>query len=159
MTVRNCLTAANANWTCQNYMLDAGDNFYPCGADSLESGLNRFQSDWAAIYQTPNTPNIAGLKWYHVVGNHDYGFNTSVDLQLQYAELDDRWAALFAAVLACGCLLCSDVCLFMQKNVDIKQSTSWHRAGLCAQRGAQIFVVYSSISIMIYTCKQCRSSN
>ncbi|KAK9807246.1 hypothetical protein WJX73_002125 [Symbiochloris irregularis] len=75
---------------CQ-FVLGMGDNFYPCGADSLESGLNRFTSDWQNVYHTQAVPNIANLKWYQILGNHDYGFNTSVDTQLGYADLDNRW--------------------------------------------------------------------
>jgi hypothetical protein len=37
------------------------------GAESF----SRFKTDWADIYQSRQTPNLRGLKWYNVIGNHD----------------------------------------------------------------------------------------
>jgi UDP-2,3-diacylglucosamine pyrophosphatase LpxH len=75
---------------CQ-FIVGMGDNFYPCGADAFESGLNRFASDWQDVYQTTASPYISNLTWYNIVGNHDYGFNSSVDLQLEYAKTNSKW--------------------------------------------------------------------
>ena len=68
-----------------------GDNFYPCGADSQDSGLDRFQTDWNDVYHLEEVPNIAGLTWYQTLGNHDYVFQNSVGRQVNYSATDDRY--------------------------------------------------------------------
>ncbi|KAK9919104.1 hypothetical protein WJX75_009438 [Coccomyxa subellipsoidea] len=52
---------------------------------------NRFQQDWAQIYQTPKTPNLQGLTWYNVFGNHDIVINGSVEAQIAYTSTNPKW--------------------------------------------------------------------
>lgn len=71
-------------------VLGMGDNFYPCGADDPDTtNLNRFQSDWQNVYLT--RPNLKNLKWYQIVGNHDYGFQGSVARQVNFSKKSKQW--------------------------------------------------------------------
>lgn len=49
------------------------------------------QTDWASIYQTPSTPAIQSLPWFHVIGNHDIPTPGGVDAQIAYSAMNKNW--------------------------------------------------------------------
>jgi tartrate-resistant acid phosphatase type 5 len=56
------------------FVLNTGDNFYYCGIVNLSDPL--ITDDYINIYGQINIP------WYNSLGNHDYGFNPEIQLQL-----------------------------------------------------------------------------
>lgn len=67
---------------------------YQCGVDDAFNPVgfpSRLQTDWANIYQSPATPNIAGLPWMSVLGNHDIPTPGGVDAQIGYGAKSANW--------------------------------------------------------------------
>ncbi|KAK9918357.1 hypothetical protein WJX75_003475 [Coccomyxa subellipsoidea] len=71
-------------------VIGTGDNFYECGVHPADT-TNRFQLDWANIFQTSKTPNLQGLTWYQTFGNHDMVINGSVETQIAYTTTNPKW--------------------------------------------------------------------
>lgn len=71
--------------THQNqFVISAGDNFYPSGVVSENDPL--FHYSFENIY----TAHSLQCDWYPVLGNHDY--HTNVDAQVKYSQISRRWA-------------------------------------------------------------------
>jgi len=72
-----------------NFIISTGDNFYWCGIQNTSD----FQvaTDWL----NPYNDAALNLPWYTVLGNHEYGYNVSaqIDLGTKYNNwnLDDRY--------------------------------------------------------------------
>ena len=65
-------------------VLNVGDNFYYCGVKSVDDPL--FKTDYEDVFTAQSTM----VKWYGVLGNHDYGY--SPDAQISYKSPNsDRW--------------------------------------------------------------------
>lgn len=64
--VAGAMERACASGSC-DFVIGTGDSFYECGIDSPE----RWQRDWADVYQGAATPSLRRLKWFNVIGNHD----------------------------------------------------------------------------------------
>ena len=68
-------------------ILNTGDNFYYCGIQNTSDP--QIDTDYIALFG-----NI-GLPWYNTLGNHDYGFNPTAQLQLNETIpqwiMDDRY--------------------------------------------------------------------
>jgi hypothetical protein len=56
------------------FVINTGDNFYYCGIENLTDPL--ISSDFTDLFGKINIP------WYSSLGNHDYGFNPEIQLQL-----------------------------------------------------------------------------
>lgn len=69
------------------FILNSGDNFYYCGIQNLSDP--QINKDFTNIFSQINLP------WYNTLGNHDYGFEPTVQLQLNTIIknwiLDDRY--------------------------------------------------------------------
>lgn len=66
------------------FVVSTGDNFYNLGVSSVTD------SQWdTSFYNIYCDPPLLGLKWYPVLGNHDYG--GKVRAQVDRSERCDRW--------------------------------------------------------------------
>jgi len=69
------------------FVINSGDNFYYCGLENISDP--QITEDYIAIFGHIN------LTWYNTLGNHDYGFEPAVQLQLNTIinnwVLDDRY--------------------------------------------------------------------
>jgi predicted phosphohydrolase len=69
------------------FILNSGDNFYYCGIENISDP--QINKDFTDIFSQINIP------WYNSLGNHDYGFDPSAQLQLNTIInnwiLDDRY--------------------------------------------------------------------
>jgi tartrate-resistant acid phosphatase type 5 len=69
------------------FILNSGDNFYYCGIKDIQDP--QINQDFTSIF------NQINLTWYNSLGNHDYGFDPSAQLQLNTIinnwVLDDRY--------------------------------------------------------------------
>ena len=65
------------------FIVNTGDNFYWCGISNTSDF--QIKTDWVDPYKA--LPE--GLKWYSVLGNHEYGYN--VTAQLDLAAEYDTW--------------------------------------------------------------------
>lgn len=69
------------------FILNSGDNFYYCGIQNLSDP--QINNDFTDIFNEINLP------WFNILGNHDYGFEPSVQLRLNTIIknwiLDDRY--------------------------------------------------------------------
>jgi len=73
-------TAAEVN---ANFIIAAGDNFYPSGVISEQDPL--FKYSFEDVY----TAFSLQWDWYPVLGNHDYKSNP--DAQVAYSKISRRW--------------------------------------------------------------------
>ena len=68
-------------------VLNTGDNFYYCGIQNTSD--SQVNADYVELFG-----NI-GLPWYNALGNHDYGFNPTAQLELNQTIpqwiMDDRY--------------------------------------------------------------------
>jgi tartrate-resistant acid phosphatase type 5 len=65
------------------FVIATGDNFYPYGVASAQDYA------WISSFETIYTAQSLHVKWYPVLGNHDY--ITNPDAQVQYSKLSSRW--------------------------------------------------------------------
>lgn len=79
---KHCSAKMTFNLGCK-FILGSGDNFYPNGVSSSDD--QQFNSSFESIYGTLDT--LKHVKWYQIVGNHDYHRNPHA--QLQYKS--SRW--------------------------------------------------------------------
>jgi predicted MPP superfamily phosphohydrolase len=68
--------AATATTTKPNFILGTGDNFYWCGIQNTSDF--QIQVDWVEPY----SDSALKLDWYHILGNHEYGYNVSAQIEL-----------------------------------------------------------------------------
>jgi len=86
-----------------DYIINAGDNFYPGGyngqcsneAEALANAKQDITGQFT-VYHTGiyNGPGLDGKPWFSVLGNHDYGgmsFNAAWDSQIYRTWADDTW--------------------------------------------------------------------
>lgn len=66
-----------------DFIVSAGDNFYPRGVISEHDPL------WQSSYENIYTAFSLQWDWYPVLGNHDYGANP--DAQVAYSKISRRW--------------------------------------------------------------------
>ena len=72
---------ANGEKNYPSFLVNTGDNFYWCGiTDTEDSQIN---TDFVEPYAGLN------LDFYGVLGNHEYGYNVSA--QLEYATMNSKW--------------------------------------------------------------------
>lgn len=67
-----------------SFVIATGDNFYPYGVQSVQD----FQ--WISCFETIYTAQSLHVKWYPVLGNHDYASNP--DAQVEYSKISSRWS-------------------------------------------------------------------
>lgn len=95
IAVGNAMGAACEAAKCK-FVINTGDNFYQFGISTNTSVLDpQWNSSFNAVYSHPALQN---LKFYGVLGNHDYGrsnanYNHSILPQLEYTAYDpqQRW--------------------------------------------------------------------
>jgi tartrate-resistant acid phosphatase type 5 len=66
-----------------DFIVTAGDNFYPSGVTS------EYDSLWKYSYEDIYTDSSLQRDWYPVLGNHDYGLRP--DAQIAYSRINPRW--------------------------------------------------------------------
>lgn len=66
-----------------DFIISAGDNFYPSGVASEHDPL------WHYSYENIYTDFSLQWNWYPVLGNHDYGSNP--EAQVKYSAISRRW--------------------------------------------------------------------
>lgn len=65
------------------FVIATGDNFYPYGVSSAQD------YQWISSFETIYTAQSLHVKWYPVLGNHDYISNP--DAQVEYSKNSARW--------------------------------------------------------------------
>lgn len=69
------------------FVLNTGDNFYYCGIQDLND--YQVKTDFTSLFNNLNIP------WYNTLGNHDYGYNVSAQLDIPSINknwiMDDRY--------------------------------------------------------------------
>jgi len=73
-------TAADAS---ADFIIAAGDNFYPLGV------ISEYDPLWRYSFEDIYTAFSLQWDWYPVLGNHDYGSNP--DAQVAYSKISRRW--------------------------------------------------------------------
>jgi tartrate-resistant acid phosphatase type 5 len=66
-----------------SFVVATGDNFYPYGVASTQD------YHWISSFETIYTAQSLHVKWYPVLGNHDYASNP--DAQVAYTKISSRW--------------------------------------------------------------------
>lgn len=66
-----------------DFIIAAGDNFYPKGV------VSEFDPLWKYSFEDIYTDFSLQWDWYPVLGNHDYGANP--DAQIAYSRISRRW--------------------------------------------------------------------
>ena len=72
-----------ATKTMPKFILGTGDNFYWCGIQNTSD----FQVD--VDWTKPYTNSALDIDWYQILGNHEYGYNVSAQIDL--ANTLPRW--------------------------------------------------------------------
>lgn len=67
-----------------SFVIATGDNFYPSGVQSTQD------YQWISSFETIYTAQSLHVKWYPVLGNHDYG--TNPDAEVAYSKISSRWS-------------------------------------------------------------------
>lgn len=67
-----------------DFIIATGDNFYPYGVASTQD------YHWISSFETIYRAQSLHVRWYPVLGNHDYGSNP--DAQVEYSKLSSRWS-------------------------------------------------------------------
>jgi len=66
-----------------SFVIATGDNFYPYGVASTQD------YHWISSFETIYTAQSLHVKWYPVLGNHDYASNP--DAEVAYSKISSRW--------------------------------------------------------------------
>lgn len=66
-----------------SFVVAVGDNFYPYGVASVQD------YQWISSYESIYTAQSLHVRWYVVLGNHDY--ITNPDAQVEYSKISSRW--------------------------------------------------------------------
>lgn len=88
-TIQKTVAASMGNYcekvkTC-HFAVGVGDNFYEVGVDSVDD--EQFDTKFEQIYGT--VPGLKDLKFYMLLGNHDYRGN--MQAQIDYTKKSSRW--------------------------------------------------------------------
>ncbi len=67
-----------------SFVIATGDNFYPYGVASTRD------YHWISSFEEIYRAQSLHVKWYPVLGNHDYASNP--DAQVEYSSLSSRWS-------------------------------------------------------------------
>lgn len=67
-----------------SFVVATGDNFYPYGVASTQD------YHWISSFETIYTAQSLHVKWYPVLGNHDYASNP--DAEVEYSKISSRWS-------------------------------------------------------------------
>lgn len=67
-----------------DFVIATGDNFYPYGVASTQD------HHWISSFETIYRAQSLHVKWYPVLGNHDYASNP--DAQVEYSRISSRWS-------------------------------------------------------------------
>lgn len=65
------------------FVVATGDNFYPYGVQSVHD------YHWISSFESIYRAQSLHVKWYPVLGNHDYASNP--DAQVEYSNISSRW--------------------------------------------------------------------
>jgi hypothetical protein len=65
------------------FVVSTGDNFYPSGVSSTTD--NQWKTKFHNVYKG----GLQELKWYAILGNHDYGLNPKA--QIDYSTVFSNW--------------------------------------------------------------------
>jgi 3',5'-cyclic AMP phosphodiesterase CpdA len=65
------------------FIISTGDNFYPYGVKSTAD------YHWISSFETIYRAQSLHVKWYPVLGNHDYASNP--DAEVEYSKISSRW--------------------------------------------------------------------
>lgn len=108
------------------FVINTGDNFYYCGIENLTDPL--ISSDFTDLFGKINIP------WYSSLGNHDYGFNPEIQLQLHNVipnwVLDNRYYSkrlVFNDTIINLVVLDTSPCVSDYRNND---KSKWDPCGL-----------------------------
>ncbi|WP_114792906.1 metallophosphoesterase [Niabella yanshanensis] len=66
-----------------SFVIATGDNFYPYGVQSTQD------YHWISSFETIYNAQSLHVKWFPVLGNHDYASNP--DAQVAYSAISSRW--------------------------------------------------------------------
>jgi tartrate-resistant acid phosphatase type 5 len=66
-----------------SFVIATGDNFYPYGVQSVSD------YHWISSFETIYRAQSLHVKWYPVLGNHDYISNP--DAEVEYSKISSRW--------------------------------------------------------------------
>lgn len=66
-----------------SFVVATGDNFYPYGVQSIHD------HHWISSFENIYTAQSLHVKWYPVLGNHDYASNP--DAEVEYSKISSRW--------------------------------------------------------------------
>ncbi|RYY54057.1 MAG: acid phosphatase [Chitinophagaceae bacterium] len=66
-----------------DFVIATGDNFYPYGVQSTGD------YHWISSFESVYTAQSLHVRWYPVLGNHDYISNP--DAQVEYSTISSRW--------------------------------------------------------------------
>lgn len=66
-----------------SFIVNVGDNFYWCGIQNTSDF--QIKVDFEEPYAAPSLQ----LPWYSALGNHEYGYNVSA--QIDYAKVNSKW--------------------------------------------------------------------
>ncbi|HEX2533629.1 MAG TPA: metallophosphoesterase [Chitinophagaceae bacterium] len=92
-----------------SFVVATGDNFYPYGVASTQD------YHWISSFETIYTAQSLHVKWYPVLGNHDYASNP--DAQVAYSQVSSRWS-MPARYYSKTFLLHGDTVLFLFLDTD-----------------------------------------
>lgn len=67
-----------------SFVVATGDNFYPYGVASTRD------HHWISSFENIYTAQSLHVKWYPVLGNHDYASNP--DAEVEYSAISSRWS-------------------------------------------------------------------
>jgi tartrate-resistant acid phosphatase type 5 len=67
-----------------SFVIATGDNFYPYGVNSTQD------YHWISSFESIYRAQSLHVKWYPVLGNHDYISNP--EAQVQYTSISSRWS-------------------------------------------------------------------
>ena len=68
--------AATAASTSAKFVVNTGDNFYYYGVTGVDD--TQWDTDFESVY---NQASLTSVKWYGVLGNHDYGLDPTAQTQ------------------------------------------------------------------------------
>ena len=65
------------------FVLNTGDNFYYCGIQNVHD--SQITEDFRNQFEKTN------ISWYNTLGNHDYGYNVSAQIDLDRLNIIKNW--------------------------------------------------------------------
>mmetsp|Transcript_31042 Transcript_31042/g.52442 ORF Transcript_31042/g.52442 Transcript_31042/m.52442 type:complete len:377 (+) Transcript_31042:69-1199(+) len=75
--------ASTAAANSARFIIGTGDNFYWCGVQ------NSSDYQFSVDFEEPYAAEALQVKWYHSLGNHEYGYN--VQAQIDYMDINPIW--------------------------------------------------------------------